>query len=272
MIEVRSCEFQCLRQFTLFTIRHVRYGFIALTLYGLSLRSWVLAKRLRHGFCALQLIDDLLDGDRACEREPKTFVTEALSSKKCETDLEELVSAFRYQIKEIPERDEIHRLFDEVVAAMIFDRDRVLSRMQLSAHQLRSQHHRTFSASLDLVLACMQSKLRVKDVPAILDVFAWCSMFRDLEEDLAKGLVNIPIEVFEGQWPAAVPSVTWAKDERVHKWLACEADEAMRSITESRRILTLLPDENGKKVFHLFLNSMSRYLKKVQHVSLAPAL
>ncbi len=272
MREVRSCELQCLRQFTLFTLRHVRYGFIALTLYGLSLRNWKLAKRLRHGFCALQLIDDLLDGDRKCEREPKNFVTEALASNKCDSELEELVWAFRHQIKDLPECEEIHKLFDDVVAAMIFDRDRVVSRLQLDSEQLRRQHHRTFSASLDLVLACMQSKLRVKDVPAILDVFAWCSMFRDLEEDLAKGLVNIPIEVFEGKWPAAVPTVNWAKDERVQKWLMEEADSAMRSILESRRLLALLPDESGKKVFHLFLNSMSRYLKKVQHVSLAPAL
>lgn len=269
---ILTCEGECLKQFLHFTRRHVRYGFIALVLYGLSFKDWMMARRLRHGFCALQLIDDLLDGDRDCNQEPKDVVRAAVASKKMDSSLEILIQTFRSQIHGQAEEKEILALFSSVVDAMIFDRDRVVNRLALSASELRQQHHRTFSASLDLVLAVIQSRLRVKDVPAILDVFAWCSMLRDLEEDLTKGLVNIPKEVFAGSWPSETPQASWVKDQRVQRWLKEETEAAMISIGEARRSLAALPDESGKQVFTLFLNSMSRYSRKVSHVSLAPAL
>ncbi len=264
-------EAECFRQFWIFNQRHRRYGFIAVALYALSLKSWGLARRLRHGFCALQIIDDLLDGDRASEIEPTLVVEAALKAMETErydlSPLQQLLRAFISQTKSLPERQEIAQLVVSVTKTMLFDRRRVTEKLALDASALRQQHHATFSASLDLVLAVMGSRLRTKDVPAVLDVFAWCSMVRDLAEDLDKGLVNIPVEVWGSTWPSPTPTASWQDDARVQRWVAKETESALVSLENAHTVLSQLPNDPGKRVFLLFLNSMRRYADKAPHVA-----
>jgi len=264
-------EGECFRQFLIFNRRHHRYGFIAVALYALSLKNWALARRLRHGFCALQIIDDLLDGDRPSEVEPTLVVEAALHAMEKQnlgtSDLQRLLRAFLSQTALLPENQEISQLVVSVTHTMLFDRRRVKEKLALDASALRQQHHATFSASLDLVLAVMGSRLRTNDVPAVLDVFAWCSMVRDLAEDLDKGLVNIPVEVWGGSWPSMTPTSQWQTDERVQRWITQETQSALVSLEAAHTHLAALPNDPGKRVFVLFLNSMRRYADKVPHVA-----
>src|SRR4030095_6157477 len=84
---------------------------------------------------------------------------------------------------------------EALVEVLIEDRRRMDARKTMSAAALAAPHHRSFSLSLDLPLIGVGSDLRAEDAPDLVDALSWCSPIRDLDEDLAKGLINIPEEV-----------------------------------------------------------------------------
>ena len=254
LTRVHSCELKCFKQFIHFTLRHPRYGLIALLLYSYSFISWSRARRLRHGFAALQLIDDILDGDRPSEREPLEIsaeLREALSSKAFnQSDLHQLFSSYRSQFedKDIAELD---HLLLQVLDAMSFDRLRVKDRLLLSSEALKAQHQKTFTASLDLLLMSAGSRLRSKDLPEVIDLFMWSSIIRDLKEDTAKGLINIPAEVWQGSLTATATT----------QWLEEQLAEQRISYERSLVKFAALDEPIGKNVFGIFIRSMKKYLK-----------
>lgn len=256
-------EWLCFIQFYHFTRRHRRYGTVGLALYILSFKNFKLAQRMRHGFCALQLIDDYLDGDRPSEIEPALLIAELqqaiVTDQWNSSDVQRLMQAFLSQVAGMPEEAEIRKHIDNVIHAMLRDRERVRNKEVLDAISLREQHHKTFTASLDIVLAVMQSQLRTKDLPEILDIFAWCSTVRDLDDDLSKGLVNIPRDV-------------WGDLERSQAWIDTQTRSAQAIMTQAELKLTHLGDDPGKKVFAIFLKSMKVYFSKGPYVVSSAAI
>jgi hypothetical protein len=75
---------------------------------------------------------------------------------------------------------------------MRIDRLRVLGREAWSAEQLDEHHRRTFTLSVNLMLHTAGCTARAEQVPSLIDALAWCSVFRDLDDDQRKGLDNIP--------------------------------------------------------------------------------
>ncbi|MBY0517827.1 MAG: fatty acid desaturase [Bacteriovoracaceae bacterium] len=261
-----SCEWNCFKQFIQFSLRNKRYASIAFILYSFSFKNWKMAKRLRHGFCALQVVDDLLDGDRKCQGEPLEVVAKVLQCLETndwgQSDLHQLFKVYLSQLKSSPDYLEGVEILKVVIEAMMFDRSRVVNKLELNYDQLIAQHRKTFSTSLDILLISMGSSLRTKDAPSILDVFAWCSMYRDLEEDLDKGLVNIPVEVFGEHWPNKSPDKSWARNSKVQEWLKSENIKVQDYSLKAKAELNALIDEPGKKVFLIFVRSMDKYIKK----------
>lgn len=249
-----TCELNCLKQFWFFTLRHPRYGFIALLLYLVSFRSWSMARRLRHGFAALQLIDDILDGDRPSTREPLEISTElqaALRSQNYdESDLHRLFMCYRSQF-ETSDLPELDRLLFQVIEAMSFDRVRVKDKLILSAQDLKTQHQKTFTASMDLLLLSCGSRQRSQDVSEVIDLFMWSSIVRDLKVDTSKGLINIPSEFWQGSLSAPL----------TQKWLAQELDRQQSSFQGALVKWEKMQEPVGKRVFGIFIRSMRKYLK-----------
>ncbi len=249
-----SCELICFKQFCLFSIRHIRYGLIAMTLYLYSFKEWKMARRMRHGFAALQLMDDLLDGDRQCEREPLQVAADlrqALKTQKYHsTDLHRLFQCYRSQFDE---RDliELDLLLEQVIDAMSFDRRRVKEKLVLAQRELRAQHEKTFSSSLDLLLLSCGSKLRSRDLVEVMDLFMWSSIVRDLAEDTEKGLINIPKEV----WPGSL------KHPNTLGWLETELLKHKQTYLQAEEKLKMIEEPKGKKIFGMFIRSMKKYLK-----------
>ncbi len=153
---------------------------------------------LRVGFCFLQHLDDLLDGDRASEREPLDIVDEIVLAIHSNTygasDLMCLAQAFIGDLRAIGGENAIQEAL-ALIAIMRLDRCRVIHHTLFSRSELIAHHRATFTHSINLMLIARHSPLRASDVPELIDLLAWCSAVRDLQEDMAAGLVNIPREV-----------------------------------------------------------------------------
>ena len=229
-------ELQCLWQCMRFSRRHVRYFVIFLAIYLPSLLHWRRYRAVRTGFCAAQWIDDLLDGDRPAEREPLEIVDELLRGTFSTEPLPQLVAAFFADLDADGQRD-----FIALVRAMRVDRVRVLERARWPEEQLSAHHRTTFALSVNLMLATAGCTARASEVPSLIDALAWCSVFRDLDDDLRKGLNNIPLDVDLNEWTRASHA------------------RACGSLENAAREIARLDDLRAQRILGIFQRSIARY-------------
>lgn len=230
-------ELCCLAQCARFSRRHIRYFVIFLAIYGPSLLNWRRYRAVRWGFCSAQWIDDLLDGDRKSEREPLEIIDELLTSSH---PLSRLTRAFLAEIDA-----EAQREFLALVQCMRTDRVRVLGRERWSAEQLDVHHRRTFSLSVNLMLHTTGCTARAEQVPSLIDALAWCSVFRDLEDDLRKGLNNIPVGA------------------DVEEWTRESHTRAVACLEHSAAEIAALNDARARKILNIFQRSMEKFARRI---------
>ncbi|HEX6100072.1 MAG TPA: phosphatase PAP2 family protein [Thermoanaerobaculia bacterium] len=224
-------ELCCLAQCARFSRRHVRYFVIFLAIYGPSLLHWRRYRAVRTGFCLAQWIDDVLDGDRPSKREPLEVVDELLTSRLARAFFAEITPAAREE-------------FLALVDCMRTDRLRVLGHETWTAEQLDAHHRRTFSLSVNLMLHTTGCTARAEEVPALIDALAWCSVFRDLEEDQRKGLDNIP------------------RGADVAEWTRESHARALVSLAHSAAEIAALKDERARKVLGIFQRSIAKFARR----------
>jgi len=260
-------ELLCLRNFVAFSRRHVRYLLIWIALIRASLPEYRKHRVLRTGFCFLQAVDDLLDGDRASQREPLEVVRDlkiALERNAFGGDeLSRLARAFRADLLTCGGPAALDKAL-ALIGVMERDRTRVLQRQLLDAAALRRRHHLTFHYSLDLLLIASVADVRADDVPELIDALGWCSTMRDLDTDLAQGLINIPRDVFE-----LASTVETSLDTRllletsvVRDWLYEELDRVVPLLDRTDLRLRELADRKGASVLTLFARSIRRYAER----------
>ncbi|MEQ1693059.1 MAG: phosphatase PAP2 family protein, partial [Gemmatimonas sp.] len=257
-------EWLCLENQWRFARRHRRYAVIALALSVASLPRWRRNRLLRTGFCALQAIDDLLDGDRPSDHEPLRVVEELrkqIAAREFANDpLARLVAAFVTDLEAVGGRDAVNDAV-RLIEVMERDRRRQLAGELCDSAALRAHHRETFTLSLDLMLLAGRCELRAADVPELVDALGWCSTARDLDEDLAKGLVNIPSEVVARAQPTARTSrSTLASDPQVRAWLVAEGELARGWLSVTEQRVKNFADRRGAGVLRRFARSMKRYL------------
>lgn len=244
-LDALRLEMLCLRELARFTRRHPRYLLTGLAIWGYSLRRWREARLLRTGFCLAQHIDDVLDGDRPVSGDPVAYARGLLGGEP--GPLAPLATSVLAELEARGGRGKL----EELVEVLIEDRRRMDARRTMPAADLAAHHQRTFRLSLDLTLLAAGSDLRAEDAPELVDALAWCSPVRDLEEDLAKGLINIPEEVL-----AKVPADSEILSaSSVKAWLRAEHQRGAEAI-----------DKLGKKarppVLTTFHRALAAYEKK----------
>jgi len=224
-------ELWCLEQCARFSMRHRRYVVIFAAIWGPSLLHWRELRVVRVAFCTAQWIDDLLDGDRKSKREPLEVVDEFLSRNFSSTVLfEEL------------RRLDAENAFIALVHEMRRDRERVLDSARWTSEEIDEHLRRTFHLSVELMLIVTGSRARAEDVPALIDALAWCSTFRDLDEDLRKGLINIPMEVSD-----------------VDEWSRRRHAEADLTLQASSVQIARLADRRSREILGMFQRSIERF-------------
>lgn len=263
-------ELYILKQMFIFTGRHLRYFKIALILYLAQFQLGRKAATMRAGFTLLQIIDDLLDGDRPSMMEPHREISSFSKRFKNRQwdpigELDHLAEYFISRLDQNPYRAEIIRKTEELIDVMLLDRWRVKHAHLWSGEQIMNQHHKTFGLSLDITLGSIESPLRAHHMPEILELFGWCSTMRDLREDLLKGLCNIPREILY-LCSAHKISTQLLHEKPVLTWIQLENDRAARLLGICEAVLTKLPKIRGYLVFKIFVKSMrsfyTRFSKK----------
>jgi hypothetical protein len=225
---------------------------------------------LRTGFCLLQCVDDLLDGDRPSEEEPlqvvDRLVAEIESRQYSDGALSQLAAAFVNDADGVrTEKDNVTADAAALMRHMQRDRQRILQGVLLTGQQLREHHRRTFHLSVNLMLVAAGSPVRAADVPALIDAFGWCSTMRDLDEDLANGLVNIPREVIERARTAGVTELSFAalsSSASVRGWMKAELARARKQLDSADVQLDALGNVEGTKTLRLFARSIRRYVRR----------
>jgi membrane-associated phospholipid phosphatase len=238
-------EILCLRELALFTRRHLRYLLTGLAIWSHSLRRWRETRLLRTGFCLAQHIDDVLDGDRPISGDPVAYARGLLRGKPGP-----LAPLAEHVLAELDRRGGREKL-EELIEVLIEDRRRMDARRTLSAATLAAHHRKTFRLSLDLTLIAAGSDLRAEDAPELVDALAWCSPIRDLEEDLAKGLINIPEEVL-----AQVPG------ESLSDLRSLLASEPVKAWLREEHRKAILPPRPGDSVLSTLHRALATYEKK----------
>ncbi|GHG77568.1 phosphatase PAP2 family protein [Comamonas sp. JC664] len=264
VLQTLQLEALCARELVRFTRRHVRYGLIALGLYVYSAgRWWRQAHTARVGFCFLQLVDDVLDGDRAVEGEPLDWVDRLLV--EVESGRHEDTGAAATLGRALLERLEDASARADVLTLMRTmrkDRERVKDGQWWTEDALRAQQRETFRLSVDLMLSVAGAELRAHDAPALLDAFGWCSAMRDLREDLAQGLYNVPSAVAEavraeGNAPSTLEGLLGASAGR--EWMTAEHARARALLDASGRQLAALEGRSGLPLLRLFHRSIESF-------------
>ncbi|MGZ3807286.1 MAG: hypothetical protein ACXVCE_04310 [Bacteriovorax sp.] len=262
-------EWLCFKQHIYFSLRNRRYLTIAVTQYLYSFYNWKHAKNLRYTFCTLQLIDDILDGDRQCEIEPLDYLEQlktAIQKKEFNSsDLHQMTKFFLLRTEQFgPMIHEAKVAFNELIDIMMADRKRVLAKRIFTKEELRHHHDTTFRYSLDIVLIALESPLRAAHLPEILDIFAWCSTVRDLQEDLEKDLINVPLEITSKieHFPSLKVDQK-IKHPLVQSWLVDETRKAERLFLICDEKMKELRPIHGSFIFGLFLKSMKKYTRVI---------
>lgn len=273
-LERWEIELLCLREFVRFARRRLRYVVICLALYRASLGRFSERRILRTGFCLLQSVDDLLDGDRPSEQEPLEVVDQLvreLESRRFGSDpLSRLGSAFVDDLQRIEKGRPAMGLSEaiELIRHMQTDRRRVLEGRLMTEQELREHHRGTFSRSVNLMLLAAGSPLRASDCPALIDAFGWCSTMRDLEEDLARGLVNIPREVVDCARNQGVEDLSFQSlcpSAPVRDWMLRELARAKTLLDRADAQIYAAGKVEGARTLAMFAQSIRRYVRRYAH-------
>ncbi|MCY1023339.1 phosphatase PAP2 family protein [Pyxidicoccus sp. MSG2] len=257
-------EALCARELFRFSRRHLRYALIGLVLYRYSLGRWRRQARVaRVGFCFLQLVDDVLDGDRAVKGEPLDWVDALLAELETGQGKDTGTAAtLGRELLDSLEAPEARAHVFALMRTMRRDRERVRARRWLSADALLAQHRDTFRLSVDLMLHVASADVRASDVPSLIDAFGWCSTLRDLREDLEAGLYNVPAEVAEevrgeGAEPGDYDALLGSNAGRA--WVVAEYGRARVLLERSAEELSALEGRTGMPLLRLFHRSIEGF-------------
>jgi hypothetical protein len=261
-------EWICLTECFQFAKRHRRYLFIALILYTRSLLAWNRMRVLRSGFCLLQVVDDLLDGDRMSDVEPETIAANLVwqleNGEFSKDRLGYLAQATWADLgKHANDPKSGRRDLVVLIKHMMLDRKRARDGMLFSEEQLRNHHRATFQYSLNIVLNALGSKVRTDEMTELLDAFGWCSTMRDLREDLEHGLINIPegIALRNGldklQPRKNYEEVLNLKD--IQTWMQSELKLAWQNLDVAQDRESQIEDNTARKLLSIFIRSMRQF-------------
>jgi hypothetical protein len=147
---------------------------------------------------------------------------------------------------------------------LIEDRRRMDARRPTTALALAEHHRKTFFLSLDLTFQLAGSPLRGGDAPELIEALSWYSPIRDLDEDLDKGLINIPEEVLaEAGWTGREAELAPAVDApAVRDWLRREHSRGATAIQALGARIGATRDPRGRRILTAFHRLLRTYERK----------
>ncbi len=264
-------EIICLTEFSYFIRRHVRYLFTFLGIYRYALPNWSQGRIVRATYCLAQHVDDVLDGDRIIQTEPKTYVCRLIHQVETndQSQTEPMNLLISYILRESATYEKTPGEFREnllnLFRILLFDLQRREKKLLLSAQELAKQHHLTFVYSANLTLIIARSKLRADDIPEFMGALSWCSPIRDLQEDLQRGLINIPKAIVEQARKQGADSLDYdalIATPAVKLWLQSEFRQGKSYIEQATDKADQLHDDAGAFVLVALAKTLKLYVNR----------
>ena len=265
VLDAIDVELLCFANMWQFGKRHPRYWLIALGLLKGSVPHWRKRRVLRTGFCLLQEIDDLVDGDRSCDGEPLDLVEDVAqaieSSQFGDTKLMRLARAFNEDLRDVG-GDVATKQALRLIRVMCRDRMRVLQNEIWQKDKLEEHLKETFTLSIDLLLIAINAEVRASDFPQLIEAFCWCSVMRDLEEDMEAGLINVPEEVFIETEQAAMDYKELIASQSGRSWMKEGLLSAKVLLDATDHQLKALGKKRGSELLAMFARSIRNFADK----------
>jgi len=253
------------------------------------MRIWTLlssekGQQLESAYYFARHIDDVLDGDRVTPdgTDPESYVHQILDSldgKSVGGD-PAITALYRralvYESVTSVAGDDFERDIRHLIDAMLFDHHRTKSWQEtgqptiLSGDELDDYYHETFGTSLNITLASTGSGLRSKDLDDFICALGKMYSVHDLEEDLARGILNIPSEILANVEANLTDLASIADSRIVREWAKEElvANEAVLFAVNRR--LKYTTDRKGRFVCGLLSLGPMRYRKKMMNTESGP--
>lgn len=233
-------ELYCLMNGIRFSLRHPRYAVILLYVYGASITKWKRGRLARYGYVYLQVIDDIIDGDREVIGEPDQVVQSILHSFRENSSAGRMITKLGFALRnELEMRandiEDPVEVVEKLVENMLRDYPRLKNREALPEFQLIKHMRETFELSMDLLFIASDAQVRSRDFPTLISALAWCSRYRDLKDDIKMGIVNIPKECIElspmlGQAVKHGDARQLTKHQGVSRWLEKDFQNARKDL------------------------------------------
>jgi phytoene/squalene synthetase len=223
---------------------------------------------VRAGYCLLQHLDDVADGDRDVGVDPGAYlaqvVDEIARERFSRSSIPSVLAA--HVVPELRARacggtDPLRDLQD-LIRILAFDRERAARGLVLPEAELRAHHRRTFELSLGLTLVTAESDLTPKDAEALIDALCWCSPMRDLSEDLERGLINVPAEVLAAAGIAGRPGRETASHPALRPWIRSELARGTAAIDAFERSLPRLAGRRGATALVLLHRALQSFARR----------
>ena len=111
---------------------------------------------------------------------------------RSDTTLARLGAAFSEALRSLPvlPGDDARHDVLVLLQAMRLDATRIATKNVLTRAEIKDQLRCTFHHSLNILLIGAGLRTRAAEVPDLMESLGWCSVVRDLAEDLARGLVE----------------------------------------------------------------------------------
>lgn len=215
-----------------FARRHRRYALIGLMLTLLRLRRPAQGTLLLSGFVLLQMVDDVMDGDRRLPVAAEIWMGRLLAAWQRgvfgDEDSLLLAADFHRRLQSLPDHAAARADVNALLHTMFRDYARARQQAVWPADDLARQHRATFDLSLNLLLAATQAGQRANALPALSAALAWCSVMRDLREDLAAGIINIPADIWAQlrPLPNGTPDAAWLQQAPLQQWMRHQHQQA----------------------------------------------
>ncbi len=206
-------------------------------MYLLSVKGYELGQIARASFFFFRNLDDALDGDRKDIKNPLSHILacrEQISSGQY-SGKPQIVNLAKFAIERLQKKskkgDNPKQNFLDEIDIMLFDYHRARKREMLTLKQLKSYYQHTFFPVVNLTLIGLGSKLRAGDIAELSLCQGRVYTIRDLDQDWARGVINIPKEVLRQAQLTPNASVQKVRSSQtVKKWFRNEVLECQKDL------------------------------------------
>lgn len=257
-----SVDALCRQEAVELVSRSPKYWAMVLSFYMKGLKGALPAKVFRAAYFFCRHIDDVLDGDRTdFDGAPVEYVEAILTAMEEDEGGPSIVELYRFSVKHLVDMakddEEPKQHFERVIRdAMLFDHERGKERWILSREELEQYYRDTFEPVMDLALMIAGSELRAANMPESVRTQGHLYSIRDIDDDLSKGIINIPKEELEQSGLDLNEPFTGddvRNDPHLRSWILKEIQVYEKELKTWAQKLT---DEPSRQVSSLLIKQM----------------